>query len=307
MLASNTLLSIDGEIVPTEKAGVHALTPTIKFALMVFETLRGYRGGAGEALHLFRLDDHLARLRRSADLLHIAELPPAATLRRWLVDLVDASGLREDCALRIQAQVETPDGRIWSEGPVRIVMTVRPCGPSVQAETGVRCRVSDWRRSPAAAMPPRAKCAANYLTSRLALLQAREEGLDGAILLNARGLVAEGPLASIFLLRDGVPVTPDLASDILDGITRDSLIRLLADAEGPAVVERAVERAELGLAEEAFFCSTGMEVTPIVEIDGKPLGDGRPGPLTRSLRARYLALVRGEVPDDGYDSWRTPT
>ena len=300
------LVSLNGDLRPASEAQIHALTPAVKFGLMVFETLRGYWNQETEELYLFRLDDHLARLRRSAALLHLGALPEQTDLRSWVLDLVRAKGLRQDCALRIQAAVETTDGKIWDSEPLGVLITAGPRGPSDLVERGARCRVSSWRRSPARSMPPRAKCAGAYLTARQALLEARSEGLDGAILLNSRGLVAEGPLASLFLVFGGRPVTPDLDSDILDGITRDSLIRLLADVQGTACLERSVERDELRRAEEALFCSTGMEVTPIVEIDGTPLGDGRPGPLTRRLSNLYGSIVRGQAADDGCAVWRTP-
>jgi branched-chain amino acid aminotransferase len=142
-------------------------------------------------------------------------------------------------------------------------------------------------------MPPRIKAAANYHNSRLAGLEARQNGYDDAILLDRNGKVTEGPGYTLFLVRDGVPMTPSVTSGILEGVTRDTLLALIPEVLSREVVERNIDRTELYVADEAFFCGSGAEITPILSIDRRPVGNGSPGPLTAKIRDSYFALVRG--------------
>jgi branched-chain amino acid aminotransferase len=154
-------------------------------------------------------------------------------------------------------------------------------------------------------MPPRIKCSANYQNGRLATLEAKANGYDGALLLNTRGKLAEAPGACCFILRGGVPITPPVTADILESVTRTTLIELFRAELGQPALERDVDRTELYLAEEVFLCGSGWEITPVVSIDRLPLGDGvQPGPVTRAIQTCYFAVVRGEKP--AYRRWLTP-
>ena len=146
-------------------------------------------------------------------------------------------------------------------------------------------------------MPCRVKANANYNNSRFASIQAKFDGYDTALLLNVRGQVSEGPGMCFFMMRDGVPVTPTVTSNILESITRATLIDLLRDQFGLSCVEREIDRSELYYAEEAFFCGTAWEITPITQIDGMPVGDGTVGPVTKKLQRAYFDLVMGVAPD----------
>ena len=171
---------------------------------------------------------------------------------------------------------------------------------------GLKCNVSSWTRTSDNAIPIRLKCGANYQNGRLARLQARADGYDEPIFLNQQGHVAEGSGATLFMVRKGRLVTPPVTSDVLESITRATLIEeICPHGLGIEVVEREIDRTELYVAEEAFFCGSGYEITPIVSVDRFPLGDGAVGPITERLLRAYMDIVRGV--DKRYPAWRTPT
>ena len=168
---------------------------------------------------------------------------------------------------------------------------------------GLDVQVSSWTRISDATMPPRVKAASNYHNSRLALLQARADGYDSAILLSAEGKVTEGPGAALFMVRGDRLITPPVTSGVLESITRDTVM-VLAPESGLSVHEREVDRTELYVADELFACGSAAEVTPILSVDRIPVGSGAIGPGTRAIQAAYLATVRGERPDT--QGWLTP-
>ena len=298
------VFSRNGKILPAADAGVPLLSPAVKYGIAVFETLRGYWNAADDELYLFRLEDHLARLQRSAELMHFDPLPESRTLRDWIVALARALELRADCNFRIQVFPDGSDPSLTARGPLTITITAQARERPAAARRGVSCGISSWTRISTDSMPPRIKVAANYHNGRLAQLEARSDGHDHAILLNRAGNVAEGALACVVLIKDGRAVTPDLDSDILESVTRDTVLALLPETLDVPCGERAVGRDELADADEAFFCSTGLEVLPIVAIDGRPLGQGRPGPITARLQQVYLEVARGA--DPSHPDWRTP-
>ena len=163
--------------------------------------------------------------------------------------------------------------------------------------------MSSWSRLPDNASPPRIKSTANYHNARLTQLQARADGYDGALMLTQAGRVSEAPIACFFMVRDGRLITPSITSNILESITRDTIITLYREHSGQVCEERDVDRSELYFAEEAFVCGTGQEILPVTAIDKLPVGDGRPGPVTAMLRQCYFDVVRGKVPD--HPEWRT--
>ena len=176
--------------------------------------------------------------------------------------------------------------------------------PRIGDGNGLKVCVTSWQRTNDNAIPIRVKCGANYQNGRLAGLQAKADGYDSPIFLNRQGTVAEGSGATFFMVRKGKLVTPPVTSDILESITRSTLIESLCPALGMDVVERDIARTELYVADEAFFCGSGYEITPILSIDRFPLGDGKIGPVTQRLYNAYMAVVRGV--DQRFPEWRTP-
>jgi branched-chain amino acid aminotransferase len=284
----------NGEIIPFGEAKVHPLNTAMKYASSIYDAWRGYWNSERGELYLFRLREHLERLRRSAKIVQIQCPYSIEEMLNSHLALIRANQLREDIHCRIILYVDALDGGLYSNTPIGAVMAASPMGRYFKEESqGLHCSVSSWRRISDEDMPPRIKAAANYHNSRLAGLEARQNGYDDAILLDRNGKVTEGPGYTLFLVRDGIPLTPSVTSGILEGVTRDTLLALIPEVLSRRVVEREIDRTELYVADEAFFCGSGAEVTPILSIDRRPVGNGSPGPLTKEIRDSYFSLVRG--------------
>ena len=292
----------NGKLVAYEDARVHVLSTAFKYAAVVFEGFRAYWSEAHQELYGFRLHDHFERLLES---MKICRMPSSYTVDEYveqLVGLMRANDLRENLHMRASAYVDTDDGGLASNEPIGVVMAALPM-PRFFEREGLSIQVSSWTRISDASLPPRVKAAPNYHNSRLALLQARADGYDDTVLLSAGGKVTEGPGYCVFMVRNGRLVTPPVTAGILESITRDSLIQIAA-SEGQTVEEREIDRTELYVADELFFCGSAAEVTPILSVDRLPVGDGRAGPRTLALRAAFLAATHGEVPERS--GWLTP-
>lgn len=301
-MARPRLLNMSGEIVPYEDARVHVLSTAMKYAASVYEAMRAYWSDADQQLYVFRLREHLRRLERSAKIACISLPADTTRLERETLEIIRANDLHEDLHVRLIVFVDTDDGGLASREPVGYV--IAPIPTSRYFETsGLHVAVSSWHRTADNAIPARVKAAANYQNSRLALLQAKTDGYDDAILLNSDGSVAEGPGYTLFLVRDDRPMTPSVTSNILEGVTRSTLLGLFPESLGVEVEQREIDRTELYVADEAFFAGTAAEVTPILSVDRRPVGDGVMGPLTTKIRDAYFRVVRdGSAP---HPEWRT--
>ncbi len=306
MAQSPKYILFNGEIMPYEQARVHVNSPALSWAATVIESMRGYWNPARQLLYAFRLRDHLERLIES---MRLCCIPGHGDIKRYEQDLlriVRACDYREDVQMVVKALIEKADQTMMAVSPTEpatIAMFARPMGRMIQAE-GMHCQVSSWIRNSDHASPPRAKTSSNYHNSRLAEYQARKDGYDTAILLDDRGKVTEGVGYNLFMVRRGVLITPPVSDGILEGITRDTLITLAAKKMGLKVQERSIDRTELYVAQELFFCGSAAEVTPILSVDRNPVDTGKPGPLTVKMRDLYMSVVRGETADE-FD-WLTP-
>src|SRR5579871_909996 len=231
-------LFFNGEIVPYADAKVHVLTTVFKYAAAVFEGLRAYHNEHTGKLYVFRMREHLDRLFDSAKIARIPIPYSADELQQNLLALIRRNELRQDLHIRISAYIAEDDGRLNSTGPVGLSMAAMPMGryDTLGSSEGLRVAVSPWRRLGDDTMPPRVKSIANYQNSRLALLDAQAAGFQDAILLDARGKVTEGPGYNIFAVRAGQVLTPPVTYGILEGVTRDTLIRLFAEKHGTTVL-----------------------------------------------------------------------
>lgn len=306
MTAPPRYIWFDDAIVPYEAAKIHVLSTAVKYAAAVFEGLRGYWNAEDGQLYLFRVADHLDRLVQSA---RVARMPVPATpqeLAARIVDLVQANDLRQDIHVRVLAYVSADDGMLDSAEPVGVTIATMPMGRYPEARSGhggLDVCVSHWRRNGDDAAPPRVKTTGNYFNGRLALFQARNGGYDDAILTDAAGKVTEGPGYNIFVVRHGELSTPPVTQGILEGITRDTVLWLYRQAHGVAVSERVIDKSELYVADEAFYCGSAKEITPIGSVDGISLRAAAPGPVTRSLSEAYQNVVRGG--DAAHMHWLT--
>jgi branched-chain amino acid aminotransferase len=226
-MAKPRLLNMNGAIIRYEDARVHVLSTAMKYAASVYEAMRAYWSDADQQLYVFRLREHLQRLRRSAKIARIPLPADPARFERETLEVIRANDLHEDLHVRLIVFVDTDDGGLASHEPVGYV--IAPIPTTRYFETaGLHVAVSSWHRTADNAIPARVKAAANYQNSRLALLQAKTDGYDDAIMLNADGSVAEGPGYTLFLVRDDQPMTPSVTSNILEGVTRSTLLTLFS-------------------------------------------------------------------------------
>jgi len=296
-------LFLNGEIVRYEKALIHIFTPAYRYGATVFEGIRGYWNEKKEDIYLFRVKDHCRRLNQSLKMTRMDITLHEEEMTNNLISLLKKTDIHETVHFIYSAYVDG-DGPMSSTGPIGTAITVRKVGKTYDTENGIKCSTSKWRRNSDDACPMRIKSAANYQNSRLALLQARKDGYDSTILLNHQGKVSEGPGSCLFLVRDGHLAAPNITSDQLEGITRDTVIKLYKEQFHKDVVERAVDRTELYIAEEIFFCGSGAEIVPIVNVDGFPIEDGKPGRITKKLMKAYHDVVSGMTAE--HAEWRTP-
>lgn len=296
-------VSLDGVIVPWAEGNVHITSSAFKYGCAVFEGLRGYWNAGDQQLYVFRADDHARRLVNAQRFQRFDTLFDATSQTTAMVDLLRALDLREDVQILVHAYV-SGGGLPASTGPNGLAIAATPWTTPARLEGGVSTQVSSWRRTPETAAPMRIKTTGNYNNGRIAAVQALADGYDTALLLNERGKVSEGPSMCFAMIRGGRAIFPSVTNDILESITRATLIDLLREDLDVTVEERDVDRSEIFGAEEAFFCGTAWEVTPITSIDRLAIGDGQPGPLTRRLQRHYEAVCRGTVA--ARDNWRLP-
>lgn len=285
---------MDGGFVKWKDARVHVLTHALHHGTGVFEGLRCYGTPKGPAV--FRLKDHITRLFESAET-YSMEIPYTENeLITVIKELVRKNGL-DDCYIR--ALVFCGYGEM-SLNPLKSIINVAlACWPwdafftRDSRSEGITCKISKWRRPDARILPPYAKATANYANSALAETEAEKNGCDGAIQLNLKGNVAEGPGENIFIVKNNTLITPPASAGILLGITRDSLLKIARD-EKINCEERDISREQLLSADEAFFSGTAVEIIPIREIDGKKIGNGARGPLTEKLQKKFSEIARGK-------------
>ena len=295
-------LVLDGKIVPFEDARLHILTASVKYGATAFEGIRAYWNEAQQQLFLFRCREHMARLLQSAWLMGMEDVEYSVDdLVRILIELLKANEIRQDVHIRPSLFV-VGMGQVPTRGPVSLGMA--PVLMKRWIEKGFRLAISSWRRLADNIISPRIKCAANYENARMALIQAEEDGYDGVLMLDSRGHVTEEPRGCFFMVRKGVPITPPVTSDILESITRETLIQLFREEHGLEVQEREVDRTEVYIADEVFLCGTGFEVSPVMSVDRFTIGGGKVGPITAAIRGTYMATVRGE--NALHPEWRTP-
>src|ERR671930_317812 len=290
---------MNGELIPWEDAKVHVLTHGLHYGTGVFEGIRCYKTPLGPAV--FRHTDHLARLRKSAELYYMPLPYTLEELRAATNELIGSTGL-DECYIRPLAfRGSGTMGLFPLDAPVDVVIAVWEWGAYLGEESkrkGVRAKVSSWRRISSDSLIPHAKASGQYLNSILAKTESANAGYDEAILLDIHGNVSEGSGENVFIVRDGVLSTPGHTNSILDGITRRSVIQIAADLRYP-VEERDIARAELFLADEVFLTGTAAELVPVREVDDHPIG--QPGELTRVIQAKFEDALHGRAPE--YLEW----
>jgi branched-chain amino acid aminotransferase len=283
-----------GQMVPSDEAKVSIATHALQYGTGAFGGIRGYQDANGETINIFRLPEHTRRLMNSAKLLRAELKLDADGLAQVLQDLVLKNNPQSDIYIRpfiYKSGIELSPRLKGVEDDIAIYMI--PFGDYFDMDRPLKVMVSSWVRSTDNNIPSRGKITGAYINSALAKDQAEEAGCDDALMLNQRGKIAEASGANLYIVRDGTMITSPITGDILEGITRMSIIKFAEDAGIPVEV-REIDRSELYISDEAFLCGTGAQVAVIGTIDGRTVGTGVRGPVTQKIQEIFFSVVRGQ-------------
>jgi branched-chain amino acid aminotransferase len=293
----------DGEIVPFEDATVSVGTHALNYGTACFEGIRGYWNAEHEDIYLLKLAEHYQRFKKSTALLKIRFDESVDQLCELTREVIRRSGYQTDVYVRPLAFKASPIIKVDLHSPEdALAILVMPMGPYSRIE-GLRVTISSWRRISDNSIPARAKITGAYINTALATEDANAAGYDDCLLLTEDGHIAEGSAANFFMIQGRALVTPPVTDDILVGITRSAVMRLARDFDLD-VIERSIDRTEVYQADEAFLSGTGVQIAPIIEVDARPVGSGKPGPMALALQDAYFRAVRGS--DPRYRQWCTP-
>ena len=293
----------DGQYLKWEEAKVPIFVHALHYGTAVFEGIRAYP--SDDNLYIFRLREHMERLRKSANVYSFTTKFSVDKLCKAGVDLIRKNGIRESCYIRPLTFVGMHgiDLNVTKNSPTHTTIIIFPFAKYFKGD-GISACISSWRRIDDESIPPMAKASGNYLNSVLATQECRRNGYDESILLDKNGCVSEASGENIFVVRNGKLHTPQLSDSILEGITRNTAITIAGEL-GYDVVERPISRTELYLADEIFLTGTAAEIIAITKIDGNVIGNGREGTMTRSIRENYERIVIGK--SEKFMGWLTPT
>jgi len=293
------------EIVPLSDAKIGVMTHAFNYGTAVFEGVRGNWNEDESQIYVFRMKEHYDRLRRSCRIMRIDFPYENEELSSITTQLVEMSGYREDVYIRPLAYKSSELlGVRLHDLDDDFLIFVAPFGPYLDIEKGARCCTSSWRRVEDTGIPARAKITGIYANSALAKTEANLNGFDEAIMLDERGHVSEGSGENIFVVQGDHVITPPPSSNILVGITRDTVMTLVREELGLQVVERDIDRSELYTSDECFMTGTAAHVTPVVELDHRIIGDGRMGPVSGRLVSLYFDIITGR--NAKYSHWCAP-
>ena len=294
-----------GKIVPFGEAKISIMTHAFNYGTGVFEGIRGYWNSDKNQMYILKLREHYERLQRSALALKIHIKYSMEELLRLTVELAKANGYKEDVYIRPLAYKSAEKIGLGLTGiEDDFCIFLAPFGNYLDISKGIRVCISSWRRIAPHSLPQGAKMTGAYINSSLAKAEAIEKGMDEAILLSPDGTVAEGSGENIFMVKDQKIVTPPLTELILPGITRLALLELADQELKIETIERHIKLDELFRADELFFCGTGAQISPIIEVDGKKIKDGKVGPITTRMQEIYFKAAKGN--DPRYSDWLTP-
>lgn len=296
-----------GQIVPIEEAKVSIMTHALQYGTGAFGGMRAYWNADQEQLYVFRPLDHFERLLNSAALLRMRLPYTPESLSQILAELLRRDGHRENCYIRplVYKSEETLAVRLHDmEDDLAII--VNPLGNTsyVNIDSGAHVCFSAWRRVDDNAIPARGKITGAYVNSMLIKTDAMLAGYDDALVLNEDGHLAEASAANVVIIRKGVVLTPPITANVLEGIVRRSIIRVLQEDLNIEVVERNIDRTEVYMADEIFLCGTGAQISPVTKIEHREVGAGGIGPITARLRSRFMDIVTGKI--EKYRDWVAP-
>ncbi len=294
----------EGDWVAMRDAKVSIMTHAFMYGTATFEGIRAYWNPEQGRLYGLKIREHVERIRQSCRILLMHDIPSVDELTRLIVETVRRNGFTEDVYIRpsIYKSTRAIGVRLHDLANELYIVSL-PFGDYIDTDAGIRVMTSTWRRNADEALPARGKIVGGYVNMAFQKSEAELNGFDEAIVLTAGGHVNEASAANVFVVRDGVALTPPVSDDLLEGVTRKAIFEILAN-EGIPVEIRSIDRSELYIADEMFLCGTGVQISPIVEIDHRAVGSGEVGPIGRLVRDRYFEAVRGRLPE--YAHWLTP-
>ena len=293
------------QIMPLADAKIGIMTHAFNYGTGVFEGIRGNWNEQDETIYLFKVPEHIKRLRMSGKIVRIAIDETDEEIFDHITKVVAMSGIREDQYIRPLAykSSEVLGVRVHDLEDDLLVF-VAPFGPYLDIEAGIRCQTSSWRRVEDVSIPARSKNTGIYINSALAKTEAILNGYDEAIMLDNAGHVSEGSGENIVVIRNGRLITPAPSDNVLEGITLDTVLFLAQEEYGLQVEARSIDRSELYVADEVFMTGTAAHVTPILEVDTRPIATGQIGPITKQLQQAYFDIIYGR--NSKYIDWCTP-
>jgi branched-chain amino acid aminotransferase len=293
----------EGDYVPLRDAKVSIMTHAFMYGTATFEGIRGYWNADQGTLYVLFLREHVERIRSSAKMLLMEDLPSADELATIVLETVRRNRFTEDVYIRPSFYKSTKAiGVRLHHLDHELYVITSPFGNYIDIEKGVRVMSSSWRRNADEALPARGKIVGGYVNMAFQKSEAELNGFDEALVMTPDGHASEASAANLFMVREGVILTPPVSDDILEGVTRKAIITLAKDLGIPVEV-RSIDRSELYVCDEVFLCGTGVQVSPVIEVDHRAVGTGEVGPITRQVSERYFAAVRGTLPE--YRSWLT--
>lgn len=296
---------LNGDYVDVTKASIPVRTHAFLYGTAVFEGIRAYWNEEEKQLYAFRVPEHYDRMQRSAKIMHMKSPHTTEEYCEITRNLLKKNNYKEDAYMRPTLYKSAQKvGPGLYDNPDSFLIIANKMGDYIDTSKGLKVCVSSWRRNSDNAIPPRAKVAGSYANAALIKTDAHNAGFDDAVVLDEAGQVTEGSAMNLFLVQNNKLVTTMKTDNILVGVTRNTIIELAKDVLGLEVEERAIDRSELYISDEAFYCGTGAQVSPIVSIDNRDLGDGTVGPIAKDLQKLYFDVVKGRVPK--YKKWCMP-
>ena len=301
----NTWVFFGGDFARYHDVKLGLMTHALHYGTAVFEGIRAYWNPKKEQLYLLQAAAHFDRMHRSANVMRMKVPYTTEELVNYTLELLRRNQFKSDVYVRPLLYTSSEEIGVRLHNLDRgFFIYAAPFGNYVEIEGGIRCMVSTWRRVPDQALPARAKISGAYAQSALAKSEAVEAGYEEAIVLTVDGHVSEGSAENLFLLKDGAFITPPVSDDILEGVTRQLLMKVIKDELNLDVLERSIDRTELYTCDELLLCGTGAQISPVVEVDRRPVGNGKVGEFTQELQNIYFNAVRGETPK--YKDWTIP-
>ena len=285
-------------------ARISIMTHAFLYGTGVFEGIRAYWNPDEKQLYALRVKEHIVRLRNSSKIMLMADVPSVEEFNEIVLEVFRRNKFQEDAYCRPSVYKDTEAIGVKLHGLTHdFYVLAIPMGDYIDTEKGISTGTVSWRRTSDVAMPSRSKITGSYVNPAFSKSEAMLNGFEEAIVLTGEGHVAEGSAENLFIVRDGVLITPSVSEDILEGITRAGIIELAAFL-GIPVKERQIDRSELYIADELFLCGTGAQVSPVASVDHRAVGDGRVGPISKLIGKTYFDAVRGRVPE--FRHWITP-